>query len=57
MDFSDQSKDLQMTKPSSFVFTGSSFAPGDMLGISVHPAAAPRYVNLTCVWEYDTTTL
>ena len=52
-----QSKDLQMTKPSSFVFTGSSFAPGDMLGISVHPAAAPRYVNLTCVWEYDTTTL
>ena len=37
-----------------FVFTGSAhFSAGDVVGISIDPAANPVEVNATCVWEYD----
>ena len=37
-----------------FVFTGSAhFSAGDVVGVSIDPAANPVEVNATCVWEYD----
>ena len=39
-----------------FDFSQSIFNKGDLLGVYVQPTGAPRYVNVTCVWEYDTRT-
>jgi hypothetical protein len=37
-----------------FIFTGSNhFSAGDVVGVSIDPAANPVEVNATCVWEYD----
>lgn len=37
-----------------FDFVSSSFNKGDLLGVYLQPSGSPRYVNITCVWEYDT---
>ena len=37
-----------------FNFSASIFNKGDLLGVYVEPSGSPRYVNITCVWEYDT---
>ena len=39
-----------------FNFVTSSFSKGDLLGVYVQPSGSPKYVNVTCVWEYDTRT-
>ena len=39
-----------------FDFSASVFNKGDLLGVYVQPTGPPRYVNVTCVWEYDTRT-
>ena len=37
-----------------FVFTGSAhFSAGDVVGVSINPAANPVEVNVSCVWEYN----
>jgi len=37
-----------------FVFTGSAhFSAGDVVGVSIDPAANPVEVNVSCVWEYN----
>ena len=38
-------------------FTGSNhFAAGDLLGVTIQPRLNPGKINLTMIWEFDTTT-
>ena len=40
-----------------FTFTSNThFGPGDIIGVSIDPTNAHGNVNVTCVWEYDTST-
>ena len=39
-----------------FDFSQSIFNKGDLLGVYIQPTGSARYVNVTCVWEYDTRT-
>ena len=41
-----------------FNFTGSShFSAGDVVGISIDPHLNPVEVNVSCIWEFDSTSL
>ena len=38
-----------------FTFSNANhFGPGDVIGVSIDPTNAHGNVNVTCVWEYDT---
>ena len=41
-----------------FNFTGSShFSSGDVVGLSIDPNSNPVEVNVSCIWEFDSTSL
>ena len=45
------------TANTTYTFTFSNanhFGPGDVIGVSIDPTNAHGNVNVTCVWEYDT---
>ena len=45
------------TANTTYTFTFSNanhFGPGDVIGVSIDPTGAHGNVNVTCVWEYDT---
>ena len=50
----EASKNVNYNTGVDFDFSQSAFSKGDLLGVYVQPAQAPYYVNITCVWEYDT---
>lgn len=50
----EASKNVDFNTGVDFDFSASTFSRGDLLGVYLQPSGSPRYVNVTCVWEYDT---